>query len=82
MITHPVVDLAERLAKFLPALLQKSFFLNIGSELTKAAIKIAKCYTGKFEIIAFAASYYGLTQGSGSAIYSAGRKRGRPCTPG
>lgn len=82
MITHPVVDLAERLAKFLPAPLQKSFFLNTGSESTEAAIKMAKCYTGKFEIVAFAASYHGLTQGSGSATYSAGRKRGGPCTPG
>ncbi|KAJ5742731.1 uncharacterized protein N7511_011132 [Penicillium nucicola] len=82
MITHPVVDLAERLAKVLPAPLCKSFFLNTGSESTEAAIKMAKCYTGKFEIIAFAASYHGLTQGSGSATYSAGRQRGGPCMPG
>jgi 4-aminobutyrate aminotransferase-like enzyme len=82
MITHPVVDLAERLARFLPAPLEKSFFLNTGSESTEAAIKMAKCYTGKFEIIAFAASYHGLTQGSGSATYSAGRKNGGPVTPG
>ncbi|KAJ5386871.1 hypothetical protein N7509_009412 [Penicillium cosmopolitanum] len=82
MITHPVVDLAERLARFLPAPLEKSFFLNTGSESTEAAIKMAKCYTGKFEIVAFAASYHGLTQGSGSATYSAGRKNGGPVTPG
>lgn len=82
MITHPVVDLAERLARFLPAPLQKSFFLNTGSESTEAAIKMAKCHTGNFEIVAFSASYHGLTQGSGSATYSAGRKRGGPCTPG
>lgn len=82
MITPPVVDLAERLARFLPAPLQKSFFLNTGSESTEAAIKMAKCHTGNFEIIAFSASYHGLTQGSGSATYSAGRKRGGPCTPG
>ncbi|KAJ5660521.1 hypothetical protein N7507_006972 [Penicillium longicatenatum] len=82
MITHPVVNLAERLAKVLPAPLEKSFFLNTGSESTEAAIKMAKCYTGNFEIIAFAASYHGLTQGSGSATYSAGRKRGGPCAPG
>ncbi|CAG8948411.1 unnamed protein product [Penicillium salamii] len=82
MISHPVIDLAERLAKVLPAPLQKSFFLNTGSESTEAAIKMAKYYTGNFEIVAFAASYHGLTQGSGSATYSAGRKRGGPCTPG
>ncbi|RKK14838.1 2,2-dialkylglycine decarboxylase [Fusarium oxysporum f. sp. cepae] len=82
MITHPVVNLAQRLAKFLPMPLKKSFFLNTGSESTEAAIKIAKCYTGKFEIVAFSASYHGLTQGSGSATYSAGRKRGGPSMPG
>lgn len=82
MITHPVVDLAERLARFLPPPLEKSFFLNTGSESTEAAIKMAKCYTGNFEIVAFAASYHGLTQGSGSATYSAGRRKGGPCTPG
>lgn len=82
MITHPVVDLAERLARFLPAPLQKSFFLNTGSETTEAAIKMAKCHTGKFEIVAFSASYHGLTQGSGSATFSAGRKNGGPSMPG
>lgn len=82
MITQPVVDLAERLARLLPAPLEKSFFLNTGSETTEAAIKMAKYYTGKFEIVAFTASYHGLTQGSGSATYSAGRKNGGPAMPG
>ncbi|PLB47484.1 PLP-dependent transferase [Aspergillus steynii IBT 23096] len=82
MITQPVVDLAERLARLLPAPLEKSFFLNTGSESTEAAIKMAKLYTGKFEIVAFSASYHGLTQGAGSATYSAGRKNGGPTMPG
>lgn len=82
MVTQPVVDLAERLASLLPAPLSKSFFLNTGSETTEAAIKMAKCYTGKFEIVAFTASYHGLTQGAGSATYSAGRKNGGPPMPG
>ncbi|KAI0444705.1 pyridoxal phosphate-dependent transferase [Xylaria telfairii] len=82
MITQPVVMLAERLARFLPAPLEKSFFLNTGSETTEAALKMAKVFTGKFEIVAFSASYHGLTQGAGSATYSAGRKNGGPATPG
>ena len=82
MITQPVVDLAERLAHLLPAPLEKSFFLNTGSETTEAAIKMAKYYTGKFEIVAFSASYHGLTHGSGSATFSAGRKNGGPAQPG
>ncbi|TQN65937.1 2,2-dialkylglycine decarboxylase [Colletotrichum shisoi] len=82
MITQPVADLAERLGKLLPAPLEKSFFLNTGSETTEAAIKMAKLYTGKFEMVAMSASYHGLTQGSGSATYSAGRKNGGPAMPG
>ncbi|KAL2823712.1 pyridoxal phosphate-dependent transferase [Aspergillus cavernicola] len=82
MITEPVVNLAERLARLLPDPLQKSFFLNTGSETTEAAIKMAKCYTGRFEIVAFSASYHGLTSGSGAATYSAGRRGGGPVVPG
>lgn len=82
MLTYPVIDLAERLSRFLPRPLSKSFFLNTGSESIEAAIKMAKMYTGRFEVVAFAASYHGLTQGAGSATYSAGRKNGGPCMPG
>lgn len=82
MITEPVVQLAERLGRLLPAPLEKSFFLNTGSESTEAAIKMAKLYTGKFEIIAFSASYHGLTSGAGAATYSTGRKNAGPAMPG
>lgn len=82
MITEPVVELAERLGRVLPPPLEKSFFLNTGSESTEAAIKMAKLYTKKFEIVAFSASYHGLTQGSGSATYSTGRKYAGPAMPG
>jgi 4-aminobutyrate aminotransferase-like enzyme len=82
MITRPVVDLAERLGSLLPAPLSKSFFLNTGSESTEAALKMAKLYTGRFEVVAFTASYHGLTQGAASATYSAGRKNGGPAMPG
>lgn len=82
MVTAPVVELARRLSTFLPPQLCKTFLLNTGSETTEAALKIAKCATGKFEVIAFSASYHGLTQGSGSATYSAGRRNGGPTMPG
>ncbi|EMD70241.1 hypothetical protein GGP41_000377 [Bipolaris sorokiniana] len=82
MVTPPVVELARRLSTFLPSQLCKTFLLNTGSETTEAALKIAKCATGKFEVVAFSASYHGLTQGSRSATYSAGRKNGGPTMPG
>jgi 4-aminobutyrate aminotransferase-like enzyme len=82
MITQPVVELAERLARLLPRPLEQSFFLNTGSETIEAALKMAKMYTGRFEVVAFSASYHGLTQGAGSATFSAGRRNGGPAMPG
>ncbi|KAL2367402.1 hypothetical protein RJ035_007183 [Blastomyces gilchristii] len=82
MVSPPVVDLAERLGRLLPPPLEKSFFLSTGGETIEAAIKMAKTYTGKFEIVAFSASYHGLTQGAISATYSMGRKHGGPVMPG
>ncbi|CAG8886032.1 unnamed protein product [Penicillium egyptiacum] len=89
LLSHSHLEIVEVVCKYAAELdhllsnmitppLQKSFILNTGPESTEAAIKMAKCHTGNFEIVAF----HGLTQGSGSAIYSAGRKRGGPCTPG
>lgn len=56
-ISEPVADLAELLTSLMPDPLDKTFFLNTGSETTEAALKIAKCASGKFEVVAFAASY-------------------------
>lgn len=57
MISEPVAQLAQLLTSLLPDPLKRVFFINTGSESNEAAIKIAKCATGKFEIVAFAAGY-------------------------
>ncbi|RBQ96833.1 hypothetical protein VDGD_09093 [Verticillium dahliae] len=82
MLTQPVLDLAQALASLLPAPLTKSFFLSTGSESTEAAIRLAQTYTGRFEIVAFSASYHGLTAGAAAATYSTGRRGGIPSAPG
>lgn len=82
MICEPVVQFAEDLGKVLPAPLQKSFLLSTGSESVEAAIKMAKCATGKFEVVAFANSYHGVTSGAASATYAIGRSKGGPVMPG
>ncbi|KAI6596514.1 hypothetical protein MCOR12_006073 [Pyricularia oryzae] len=51
-------------------------------ETIEATIKIAKVYTGRFEIVAFSESYHDLAQGSGSATYSTGRRNGGPSMSG
>ncbi|EXJ87669.1 2,2-dialkylglycine decarboxylase (pyruvate) [Capronia coronata CBS 617.96] len=56
MTSPPVVRLAERLISLLPQGLDKAFFLSTGAESNEAAIKMAKVYTGKFEIVGLGAS--------------------------
>ncbi|KAI0857194.1 pyridoxal phosphate-dependent transferase [Xylaria cubensis] len=82
MITQPVVALAERLARCLPSPLEQSMFLSTGSETTEVALKMAKVFTGNFEIVSFSAGYHGMTQGARSVTYTSGRKTGGPLTPG
>ncbi|KAM0748195.1 aminotransferase class-III [Meredithblackwellia eburnea MCA 4105] len=81
-ISEPVADLAQLLCSLTPESLDKTFFLNTGSETNEAALKIAKCATGKFEVIAFAASFHGLTGASAAATFSAGRRGNGPVMPG
>lgn len=82
MLSEPVLELARSLASVLPPSLSRSFFLSTGSETTESAIKMAKVATGKYEIVAFVASYHGLTGNAGAATFSAGRKCGGPMAPG
>jgi 4-aminobutyrate aminotransferase-like enzyme len=82
MIAKPVADLVLRLARLLPPPLEKTLLLNTGSESVEAALKVAKAYTGKFEVIALTASYHGQTCGAMSATFSKYRNTGLPCMPG
>ncbi len=57
MISPPVISLAERLCSLLPEGLDKAFFLSTGGESNEAAIKMAKVFTGKFEIVGLGGSW-------------------------
>jgi acetylornithine/succinyldiaminopimelate/putrescine aminotransferase len=63
-IQSPQVLLAEALANVLPAPLHSTFFVNSGSEAIEGAMKLAKRYTGRTEVIAFRNAYHGGTQGA------------------
>ncbi|MBP6978805.1 MAG: aspartate aminotransferase family protein [Bacteroidales bacterium] len=67
-IQSPQVRLATRLAGMLPGSLQTCFFVNSGSEAIEGAMKLAKRYTGRTEIIAFKNAYHGGTQGALSIL--------------
>jgi 4-aminobutyrate aminotransferase-like enzyme len=74
MLSPPVIDLAARLTSVLPAGLDKVVFYSTGSESNEAAIRLAKTYTGKFEVVALAKSWHGMTGQSLAAQYIVGRK--------
>ena len=82
MLSRPVVDLARRIAETLPAPLDKVLLLTTGAEANEAALRMAKLVTGKHEIVSFARSWHGMTQGAANATYSAGRKGYGPAVPG
>lgn len=82
MISPPVINLAKRLTSVTPAGLDKAFFLSTGGESNEAAIRLAKFYTGKFEIVGLAGSWHGMTGASLGAQYHAGRSGYGPLMPG
>lgn len=80
---QPVADLAEKMAHIAPGKLKKTFFANSGAEAIEGALKLAKLYTGKTEIIALETGFHGRTWGALSVTGNAGRKkRGGPYAPG
>ncbi len=67
-VLSPQVQLAELLARHLPAPLDSVYFVNSGSEATEGAMKLAKRFTGRAEIIACREAYHGSTQGAASLM--------------
>jgi acetylornithine/succinyldiaminopimelate/putrescine aminotransferase len=82
-IQSPQVQLAYLLTKHLPQNLNNVFLVNSGSEAVEGAVKLAKRYTGRTEIIAFRNAYHGSTQGSLSLMGDERMKNAfRPLLPG
>lgn len=82
MLSRPVLELAERLAGTVPAPLDKVMLLTTGAESNEAALRLAKLVTGRHEIVSFARSWHGMTQGASNATYVAGRAGYGPAAPG
>ncbi|HSI71087.1 MAG TPA: aspartate aminotransferase family protein [Gillisia sp.] len=60
----PAVNFCNLLAKHLPASLEKTYLVNSGTEAIEGAIKLARRFTGRKEIIAARMAYHGNTMGS------------------
>lgn len=63
-VQSPQVNFAKALADVLPDHLNCTYFVNSGAEAVEGAMKLAKRYTGRSEIIACHHSYHGSTQGA------------------
>ncbi len=75
--------LTKRLVELFPPHLDKAFFVTTGSEATDAAIRMAKRYSGKFEILSFWGGFHGRTYGPMSVAGSQKIKKGfGPTVPG
>ena len=81
-VQSPQVQLAKALTDLLPANLNSVYFVNSGAEATEGAMKLAKRYTGRGEVVSFKHGYHGSTQGALSIMGSEDFKTSfRPLLP-
>ena len=74
--------LAKKLTSLLPPSLNCVYFVNSGTEANEGALKLAKRFTGRTEIIACRKSYHGSTHGSLSVSGNEIKKQAfRPLLP-
>lgn len=83
IVETPQVQYAKMLSDNMPATLNSVYFTNSGAEAVEGAMKLAKRYTGRTQIIAFNQSYHGSTQGALSILGDEyWRNAFRPLLPG
>jgi 2,2-dialkylglycine decarboxylase (pyruvate) len=82
LISEEVILLAKKLADYLPAPLQRTLLLSTGGESTEVALKIAKMYTGKWEVVGIARGYHGHTGGAMAVSFLSRRVGFGPWQPG
>lgn len=82
-VQTPQVRFAEKLTSLLPENLQSVYFTNSGAEAVEGALKLAKRFTGRQQILAFRNSYHGSTHGALSVMGNEEFKQAyRPLLPG
>ncbi|MBR4844746.1 MAG: aspartate aminotransferase family protein, partial [Alistipes sp.] len=68
MVERPQVEYATRLAELLPGYIDCVYFVNSGAEAVEVALKLAKRYTGRTELISMRRAYHGSTHGAMSMM--------------
>lgn len=82
VIQNPQVEHARLLTSLLPDPLSVVYYVNSGSEAAEAAMKLAKRYTGRREVISMRNCYHGSTHGAISLSSDQEYKRAfRPLLP-
>ncbi len=67
-IQAPQVQLARTLVKHLPNTLDSVYFVSSGAEAVEGALKLAKRFTGRTEMISFRNAYHGSSHGALSVM--------------
>ncbi len=70
LIEHPQVKYAALLADLLPGDISSIYFLSSGAEAVEGALKLAKRYTHRTEMISMRRAYHGSTHGAMSMMGS------------
>ncbi len=68
LVETPQVAYAARLAELLPEGLDSVYFVNSGAEAVEGALKLAKRFTGRTELISMRRAYHGSTHGAMSLM--------------
>ena len=82
ILSRPVVDLAEALARIAPGKLERVLLLSTGGESNEAAILMARLASGGFEVVGLDRSWHGVTGGAAAATYNSSRKGYGPAAVG
>jgi len=80
--TEPRLQLLKLLAELAPGALQRTQLYSGGAEAVEAAIRLAKSYTKKFEVVGFWGGFHGKTGGVMGLIGDEWKQKWGPLAPG
>ncbi len=82
-LQEPQIEYASLVTSYLPSHLSSVYFVNSGSEAVDGALKLAKKYTRRAEVLSFRNAYHGSSIGAMSIMGSEFYKQGYyPLMPG
>ncbi len=64
LVETPQVEYARKVAELLPDPIESLYFVSSGAEAVEGALKLAKRYTGRRNIISMRRAYHGSTMGA------------------